>query len=120
MRLAADILLACIALYPVVTAGIWTAGGVLFRLLDERIELETPAGGWPAVTLLIPAYNEEPVIGRCVQRCPATLITRSSRSSSSTTAPPTARAAAATAAAAGDPRRARSSGTPSTAARRSG
>ena len=67
MRLAADILLACIALYPVVTAGIWTAGGLLFRLLDERIELETPDGGWPAVTLLIPAYNEEPVIASCVR-----------------------------------------------------
>ena len=67
MRLAADILLACIALYPVVTAGIWTAGGLLFRLHDERIELEAPAGGWPAVTLLIPAYNEEPVIASCVR-----------------------------------------------------
>ncbi len=29
-------LLAFVALYPVVTAGIWIVGGLLFRLLDEH------------------------------------------------------------------------------------
>ncbi len=38
------------------------AGGFLFALLDESVEAEAPAGGWPGVTVLIPAYNEELVI----------------------------------------------------------
>ena len=118
MRLAADILLACIALYPVVTAGVWTAGGLLFRLRDEQVELETPAGGWPAVTLLIPAYNEEPVIASCVRHARDARLPGASRSSSSTTARPTERRGGARL----RPRaigESRSSGTPSTSARRS-
>jgi biofilm PGA synthesis N-glycosyltransferase PgaC len=67
VRLAADILVAFVAVYPVVTAGIWTAGGVLFRALDEQIDLRDPPGGWPGVTILVPAFNEEAVIGACVQ-----------------------------------------------------
>jgi poly-beta-1,6-N-acetyl-D-glucosamine synthase len=38
------------------------AGGFLFSLLDESVEPEAPPGGWPGVTVLIPAYNEEAVI----------------------------------------------------------
>jgi poly-beta-1,6-N-acetyl-D-glucosamine synthase len=67
MRLLAELLLAYVALFPVVTAGIWVAGGLLFRLLDERNDGEPPPGGWPGVTLLVSAYNEERVIGTCVR-----------------------------------------------------
>ena len=56
-----------IGLYPVVTAAVWIAGGLLFRIFDEHAELVSPAGGWPGVTILIPAYNEEAVVGTCVQ-----------------------------------------------------
>ncbi len=58
----AKLLLAFVALYPVVTAALWITGGVLFRLLDERDAAEEPDGGWPGVSVLIPAYNEEAVI----------------------------------------------------------
>jgi poly-beta-1,6-N-acetyl-D-glucosamine synthase len=57
-----------VALYPPVTAAFWMANALLFRLLDEQTEVETaPAGGWPPLSVLIPAYNEERVIGRCVR-----------------------------------------------------
>ena len=36
-------------------------------LLDERSDAEPPASGWPGVTVLIPAYNEEPVIATSVR-----------------------------------------------------
>ena len=36
MPTAGDVLLAFVALYPVCTAALWMAGGVLFRLLEER------------------------------------------------------------------------------------
>ena len=39
---------------------------MLFRLLDESDRLEPPEGGWPGVSILIPAYNEEAVIASCV------------------------------------------------------
>jgi poly-beta-1,6-N-acetyl-D-glucosamine synthase len=58
MWTAAELLLAFVALYPVCTAALWIAGGLLFRLLDERDAAEEPAGGWPGVSVLIPAYNE--------------------------------------------------------------
>lgn len=62
-----------IALYPPLTAAFWIAGGLVFRLTDERNDIESePAGGWPPVTVLIPAYNEEHVIGTCVQAVLAT------------------------------------------------
>ena len=63
LRQVADILLAFVALYPVVMAGIWVSGGVLFRILEEERSPTEPEGGWPGVTILVPAYNEESVIG---------------------------------------------------------
>jgi biofilm PGA synthesis N-glycosyltransferase PgaC len=62
MQTALEALLSFVALYPVVTAALWIAGGVMFKLIDERDAGEVPAGGWPGVTVLIPAYNEEAVI----------------------------------------------------------
>jgi poly-beta-1,6-N-acetyl-D-glucosamine synthase len=56
-----------VALYPVVAAGFWIAGGLVFRLFDEGTNIDqAPPQGWPPVSVLIPAYNEEQVIGRCV------------------------------------------------------
>lgn len=63
----AEGLLLFVGLYPVVTAALWIAGGILFRVLDERGAEAIPVGGWPGVTVLIPAYNEERVIATCVQ-----------------------------------------------------
>jgi biofilm PGA synthesis N-glycosyltransferase PgaC len=62
----AEALLLFVALYPVVTASLWMAGGILFRVLDETDAPEVPPEGWPGVTVLIPAYNEEPVIATTV------------------------------------------------------
>ena len=67
MRELAIGLLVYVAVYPVATASLWIAGGLLFRLLDEHSELAEPPGGWPGVTVLIPAYNEEAVIATSVQ-----------------------------------------------------
>ena len=66
MWTAAELLLVFVALYPVCTAALWVAGGLLFRLLEERDAAEAPDGGWPGVTVLIPAYNEEAVIATSV------------------------------------------------------
>jgi len=69
MQTAFEILLAFVAIYPVITAALWIAGGVMFRAWEERPgdpELE-PAGGWPGVSILIPAYNEEAVIATSVR-----------------------------------------------------
>jgi poly-beta-1,6-N-acetyl-D-glucosamine synthase len=55
-----------IALYPPVTAAFWIAGGLVYRLLDEATEIEEPLGGWPPLTLLIPAYNEGQVVATCL------------------------------------------------------
>jgi poly-beta-1,6-N-acetyl-D-glucosamine synthase len=46
---------------------LWVAGGVLFRLREEGDGGAMPAEGWPAVTVLIPAYNEEAVIAGSVR-----------------------------------------------------
>ncbi|MGW8380638.1 glycosyltransferase [Streptomyces sp. ODS28] len=62
-----DVLLTFLAFYPVVTAAAWMVGGVLFRVLEERGEPAPPPGGWPGVTVLVPAYNEEKVIAGCVR-----------------------------------------------------
>jgi biofilm PGA synthesis N-glycosyltransferase PgaC len=62
-----DALVVFVALYPIVTAAAWVAGGLLFRLLDEANRGEPPPGGWPGVTVLVPAYNEERVVGTCVR-----------------------------------------------------
>lgn len=66
MSTLADLLLAFVALWPVCTAATWVAGGLVFRLLDEHRAAEEPDGGWPGVTVLIPAYNEEAVIATSV------------------------------------------------------
>ena len=66
MPSAGELLLAFVALYPVCTAAMWIAGGLLFRLLDESDTVEPPEGGWPGVSILVPAYNEEAVIAHCV------------------------------------------------------
>ena len=63
---AAELLLAFVVLYPVCTAALWIAGGVLFRVLDEPEAAVEPQGGWPGVSVLIPAYNEEAVIATSV------------------------------------------------------
>jgi biofilm PGA synthesis N-glycosyltransferase PgaC len=55
-----------VALYPPVVAAMWIAGGAVFRLLDERVVF-VGRDTWPGVTLLVPAYNEELVIGTCVK-----------------------------------------------------
>ena len=68
MSTAAKLLLAFVALYPVCTAALWIAGGLLFRLLEERDAVVQPEGGWPGVSVLIPAFNEEAVIGDLCRR----------------------------------------------------
>jgi poly-beta-1,6-N-acetyl-D-glucosamine synthase len=67
MRLVGELLLAFVGLYPIVTAALWVAGGVLFRLTEERAPRDLPDSGWPGVTVLIPAYNEEAVIATSVR-----------------------------------------------------
>lgn len=59
-----DVLLIFVALYPVVTAAMWISGGIMFKLLDEHASRfdQEPPDGWPGVTVLIPAYNEQAVI----------------------------------------------------------
>lgn len=63
----ATALLSFVALYPIVSAGFWIAGGLVFRVLEESPELREPEGGWPGVTIVIPAHNEEQVIANCVE-----------------------------------------------------
>jgi poly-beta-1,6-N-acetyl-D-glucosamine synthase len=69
MPTALDVLLAFVAVYPVITAAFWIAGGLMFRLFDEHPSerAHEPRGGWPGVTVLIPAYNEEAVIATSVR-----------------------------------------------------
>jgi biofilm PGA synthesis N-glycosyltransferase PgaC len=50
----------------VATAALWVAGGLVFRVLEEHDEEHEPRE-WPGVTVLIPAYNEEAVIGTSVR-----------------------------------------------------
>ena len=103
MRLAAELLLAFVALYPIVSAAVWIAGGVLFRLFDEGRQADVPDGDLPGVTVLIPAYNEEQVIATSVRAAldadypELELLVLDDGSTDGT-------AAAARAAAAGDPR----------------
>ncbi|MGE5407780.1 MAG: glycosyltransferase family 2 protein [Syntrophothermus sp.] len=97
------LLLAFVALYPIVTGAVWIAGGLMFRLFDERNEGEAPAGGWPGITVLIPAFNEESVIANSVRAALAVdypeleVLVLDDGSSDATVA-------TATAAGAGDPR----------------
>ena len=67
IQASAQILIGLVALYPIVTAAFWMAGGLLFRRLDEANDAAEPPGGWPAVSVLIPAYNEEAVIADSVR-----------------------------------------------------
>ena len=84
LELIAIALLVFVGFYPIVTSAFWIAGGLLFRIFDEPTRMEPPPGGWPGVTILIPAYNEEQVIAGCVGALgPST--TRISRCSCSTT-----------------------------------
>jgi biofilm PGA synthesis N-glycosyltransferase PgaC len=66
MKLAAEIMLAFVALYPVCTAAVWIAGGALYRRLDEPYTERLPEQEWPGVSILIPAYNEADVIATCI------------------------------------------------------
>src|SRR3954466_3873149 len=68
MQTALDVLLAFVALYPITTAALWIAGGVIFRVCEERPgdPEQEPEGGWPGVSGLIPAHNEQAVIATSV------------------------------------------------------
>jgi biofilm PGA synthesis N-glycosyltransferase PgaC len=66
MQTALEALLIFVALYPVATAALWMAGGLIFKLWEERDDEEDPSE-WPGVTVLIPAYNEEAVIATSVR-----------------------------------------------------
>src|SRR3954447_8328807 len=62
------VLLVFVGLYPIVSSGLWISGALLFRSFEGRAEIEVPpAGRWPGVSVLGPAYNEEAVIATCVQ-----------------------------------------------------
>jgi biofilm PGA synthesis N-glycosyltransferase PgaC len=65
MSTVLEILLAFVALYPLVTAAMWISGGLIFRIWEER-RVEQDRDDWPGVTVLIPAYNEEAVIATSV------------------------------------------------------
>ena len=69
MQTALDVVLALVAIYTITTAGFWIAGGLMFRLWEEHPgdPVLEPEGGWPGVSVLIPAYNEEAVIATSVR-----------------------------------------------------
>src|SRR5688500_14314582 len=67
METVISILLAYIVLFPIMTAGVWVAGGLLFRWKEERPDDEHRPQAWPGVTILIPAFNEEALIGTTVR-----------------------------------------------------
>jgi biofilm PGA synthesis N-glycosyltransferase PgaC len=62
-----EIVLLLVALWPIVTAALWISGALLYRALEEDIEASMPPGGWPGVTVLVPAFNEAAVIGNAVR-----------------------------------------------------
>jgi cellulose synthase/poly-beta-1,6-N-acetylglucosamine synthase-like glycosyltransferase len=66
MPSVAELLWACVVLYPVVTAALWVAGGAVFRWLEEPAGAEGEPAQWPGVTVLIPAFNEQAVIATSV------------------------------------------------------
>ncbi|MFI6940360.1 glycosyltransferase family 2 protein [Streptomyces sp. NPDC050418] len=98
------VLLTFLAFYPVVTGAAWMAGGVIFRVLQDDSEPGTPPGGWPGVTVLVPAYNEEQVIARCVEALRAVAYPGDLEILVLNDGSADATVAVATAAAAGDPR----------------
>ena len=57
------------AAYPIVTSILWVTTALLFRLRWENQDdhTEQPDAAWPAVTVLVPAHNEEAVIAHSVQ-----------------------------------------------------
>ncbi len=61
------LILLAVGLYPVVTGAMWMAGGLLFRLFEEGGQLDAPPEGWPGISILVPAFNEELVIAECVE-----------------------------------------------------
>jgi len=63
----ATALLVFVGFYPVVTAGLWIGGALVFRVFEEHREPVEPAEAWPGVTILIAAFNEEQVIATCVR-----------------------------------------------------
>jgi poly-beta-1,6-N-acetyl-D-glucosamine synthase len=68
LKLLADSLLLFIAVYPIVSAAVWIAGGVLFAMRRERRAQQALAPGeGPLVSVLIPAFNEELDIGDAVR-----------------------------------------------------
>ena len=66
MQTALEALLVFVALYPVATAALWIAGGLIFKIWEEGDDEHEP-DEWPGVTVLIPAYNEEAVIATSVR-----------------------------------------------------
>lgn len=64
MTNALEGLLYFVTLYPVVTAALWIAGGLVFRAFEERAtgDQADEHAEVPGVTVLIPAYNEHATI----------------------------------------------------------
>ena len=56
-----------VGVYPVISAGLWIGGALVFRLADETAGGIPQEDAWPGVTILIPAYNESRVVGSCVR-----------------------------------------------------
>lgn len=67
MAAPATVLLAFVGLYPIVSAGFWVGGGLVFRVTEESSDVLVPDGSWPDVTILIPAFNEARVIAACIE-----------------------------------------------------
>ena len=74
MDLAIEVILYALALMSIATAVYY--GAVIFLVLrHQRTEqtlrqaraLPAPASGWPALVVIVPAHNEEDVIGRCAR-----------------------------------------------------
>jgi biofilm PGA synthesis N-glycosyltransferase PgaC len=57
------------AAYPIVTSILWVTTSLMFRARWEPSSDQVPQPGsaWPAVTVLVPAHNEEAVIARSVR-----------------------------------------------------
>jgi biofilm PGA synthesis N-glycosyltransferase PgaC len=67
MPSVAEALVGFVALYPLLTAALWIAGGVLFRVRDEPAAPAPSDTAWPGVTVLVPAYNEAAVIATSIR-----------------------------------------------------
>lgn len=65
LTLAAELVIAFVAFYPLAVSAFWIAGGITFTLSDRHSHPKPevpPLGSEPAVSLLIPAFNEAEVI----------------------------------------------------------